>query len=151
MWWSRLPATRFFVRWASRQRRWCDPAVLFVGIDHGHGRTSEGQDRVASETTLLPPVGWSRGTRANLSSAPTPSPIPAAGLVAAAACLDALAHGGRWLIDVALAGVAAHLAGPTLPVPASITPAQPAVPPLSDVAPEFGANTAAALASVGNW
>ncbi len=42
---------------------------------------------------------------------------PVSGLVAAAACLDALATGGRWLVDVGMAGVAAHLAGPTLPVP----------------------------------
>jgi crotonobetainyl-CoA:carnitine CoA-transferase CaiB-like acyl-CoA transferase len=37
---------------------------------------------------------------------------PAAGLFAAAAVLSALSHGGRWLLDVALAGVAAFLAGP---------------------------------------
>lgn len=39
---------------------------------------------------------------------------PSSGLVAAAACLEALAQGERWSIDIALADVAAHLAGPTL-------------------------------------
>ncbi len=43
---------------------------------------------------------------------------PASGLVAAAVCLDALAVGGSWLLGVALSNVAAHLAGPTAPVPA---------------------------------
>jgi len=38
---------------------------------------------------------------------------PATGLVAAAACLGLLAETGTWLLDVPMAGVAAHLAGPT--------------------------------------
>jgi predicted amidohydrolase YtcJ len=37
---------------------------------------------------------------------------PAAGLLAAAAVVTALGRGGRWLLDVALSGVAAFLAGP---------------------------------------
>lgn len=40
---------------------------------------------------------------------------PSSGLVAAAAVLDALRAGDRWLLDVAMSGVAASLAGPTLP------------------------------------
>jgi len=36
---------------------------------------------------------------------------PAAGLTAAAACLGLLSETGRWLIDVSMAGVAAHMAG----------------------------------------
>ncbi|HET9771140.1 MAG TPA: CoA transferase, partial [Acidimicrobiia bacterium] len=36
---------------------------------------------------------------------------PCAGIVGAAAVLEALAAGGRWLLDVSLQGVAAHLAG----------------------------------------
>ena len=50
---------------------------------------------------------------------------PTSGLVAAAATLDALATGGRWLLDVSLAGVARHLAGPTLPVPGDTPVAEP--------------------------
>ena len=41
---------------------------------------------------------------------------PLAGLVAAAAVLEALAAGGRWLLDVALAPLAAAVAGPALDV-----------------------------------
>src|SRR2546430_4360155 len=37
---------------------------------------------------------------------------PCAGMVAAAAVLGALAGGGRWLLDVSMRDVAAHLAGP---------------------------------------
>ena len=49
---------------------------------------------------------------------------PLAGLVAAAAVLEALAAGGRWLLDVALAPLAAAAAGPALEV-AGV----PALPP----------------------
>ncbi len=48
---------------------------------------------------------------------------PLAGLVAAAAVLEALAAGGRWLLDVALAPLAAAVAGPALEVAG--VPAQP--------------------------
>ena len=48
---------------------------------------------------------------------------PLAGLVAAAAVLEALAAGGRWLLDVALAPLAAAAAGPALEVAG--VPAQP--------------------------
>jgi crotonobetainyl-CoA:carnitine CoA-transferase CaiB-like acyl-CoA transferase len=76
---------------------------------------------------------------------------PTGGLVAAAAALDALATGGRWLLDVAMAGVAAHLAGPTLstgdPPPPAPPPPVPA-PPLGR-APALGRHTAAVLAELG--
>ena len=42
---------------------------------------------------------------------------PLTGLTAASACLEALSRGGRWLLDVSMAGVSAGLAGPTLTVP----------------------------------
>jgi hypothetical protein len=50
---------------------------------------------------------------------------PTSGLVAAAAILDALAVGGRWLLDVSMAAVAARLSGPTLPADATTAPAAP--------------------------
>lgn len=76
---------------------------------------------------------------------------PASGLVAAAAALAALAAGGRWLVDVALAEVAAHLAGPTLPVPPGTHPAPPRARPVTAPAPALGRDTAAVLAGVGAW
>ena len=73
---------------------------------------------------------------------------PATGLVAAAACLRALSAGGRWLIDVAMAGVAAELAGPTLPAaPSTVVAAPRARRPLAAVRP-LGADTSAVLARV---
>ena len=51
---------------------------------------------------------------------------PITGAVAAGAALQALAAGGRWLVDVALSAAAASLAGPTLPVshPVEVAPAR---------------------------
>jgi crotonobetainyl-CoA:carnitine CoA-transferase CaiB-like acyl-CoA transferase len=73
---------------------------------------------------------------------------PATGLAAAAAVLDALAAGGRWLLDVALARVAAHLAGPTVPVPEGVTPSPPRARPVPGPARPLGADTDAVLASL---
>jgi len=50
---------------------------------------------------------------------------PATGLTAAAAVTDHLASGGRWLLDVSLAGVAAGLAGDWDPVTVEVTAAPP--------------------------
>jgi crotonobetainyl-CoA:carnitine CoA-transferase CaiB-like acyl-CoA transferase len=69
---------------------------------------------------------------------------PLGGLVAAAAVLEALAAGGRWLLSVALAPLAAAVAGPALSVQgASARPprARPAVRP----APPLGSDTATVL------
>lgn len=68
---------------------------------------------------------------------------PATGLVTAVAVLDALAAGGRWLIDVSLAGVAAHLAGPTLEVPAGLISAPPARREVRRIARPSGADNEA--------
>jgi hypothetical protein len=74
---------------------------------------------------------------------------PTSGAVAAAAVLDALATGGRWVLDVAMAGVAAHLAGPTLPAG---DPPPTAVPPCARTAPgrapRLGEHTDAVLAEL---
>lgn len=74
---------------------------------------------------------------------------PCTGLAAAAATLGALSSGGRWLLDVALAAVAASLAGPTLPVPAGLTAANPAPSPPSPPAPSLGADTTEVLDRLG--
>jgi crotonobetainyl-CoA:carnitine CoA-transferase CaiB-like acyl-CoA transferase len=70
---------------------------------------------------------------------------PCTGLVAAAAVLDALAAPGRWLLDVPLARVAAHLAGPTLLTAGNVEVASPRVPPPAPPAPALGAHTAEVL------
>lgn len=74
---------------------------------------------------------------------------PASGIVAAAAIVDALATGGRWLLDVALSGVAAHLAGPTLEVPSDVRAVQPVVRPPRGHGPALGEHTAEVLAGLG--
>jgi crotonobetainyl-CoA:carnitine CoA-transferase CaiB-like acyl-CoA transferase len=71
---------------------------------------------------------------------------PATGLVAAAAVVDALSVGGRWIADVPLSGVAASLAGPTLEAPPGTTPEAPRARTPSAHAAAFGADTAEVLA-----
>jgi hypothetical protein len=69
--------------------------------------------------------------------------------VAGGACLEALAAGGRWLLDVSMAGAAAALAGPTLDVPDGLTVAPPrARPPVARAAP-LGRDTRPVLDQLG--
>lgn len=74
---------------------------------------------------------------------------PVTGLAAANACLDALASGGRWLLDVSMAGVCAELSGPTLPAPSDLEPAPPRARPAARAAPALGEDTAQVLAGLG--
>ena len=74
---------------------------------------------------------------------------PLTGLTAAAQALQALQDGGRWLLDVAMAGVAASFAGPTLPVPDDLVPATPSARRPISAAPALGADTAEVLAELG--
>lgn len=73
---------------------------------------------------------------------------PTSGLTAAVAVLDALALGGRWLLDVSMAGVAAGLAGPTLPAD-SAQIAYPRAREALAAAPALGADTGAVLRELG--
>jgi hypothetical protein len=63
---------------------------------------------------------------------------PLTGMVAAEACLAALAGGRRELLDIPLAGVAAQFAGPTLPVPAGVEVARPTFVHASGRGPTLG-------------
>lgn len=80
----------------------------------GHGRTGEAGDRVAYGDDAAVAGGLVVTDEAGPCFCADAVADPVAGLAAAAACLDALALGGRWMLDVALAAVAASLAGPTL-------------------------------------
>ncbi|MBN2622663.1 MAG: CoA transferase [Acidimicrobiales bacterium] len=74
---------------------------------------------------------------------------PTTGVVAAAAALDALVAGGRWLLDVAMAGVARRLAGPSLPARAPVPPvARPRARPAAGRAPRLGQHTGTVLAEL---
>jgi hypothetical protein len=128
-----------------------DPATVgarvWVSIT-GHGRTGPGADRVAFGDDAAVAGGLVAWDGARPYFCADAVADPATGLVAAAACVDALAAGGRWLLDVAMAGVAADLAGPTLPVPAG-TPAPPPVAPSPlGPGPTLGEHTHTALLSV---
>jgi hypothetical protein len=72
---------------------------------------------------------------------------PVSGLVAAAAVLEALAAGGRWLIDAAMAPMAAAVAGPLLDV-AGLVAQPPRGRPAMGSAPTLGADTAAVLGAL---
>ena len=76
---------------------------------------------------------------------------PCTGLAAAAATVEALSTGGRWLLDVALSAVAASLAGPTPSVPAGLLASIPTAPPPSPPSPPLGSDTAEVLAHLGQW
>jgi hypothetical protein len=72
---------------------------------------------------------------------------PLTGLVAAAAVMEALAAGGRWLLDTAMAPLAAAVAGPPLPAAgAAVQPARARA--VVAAAPPFGSDTAAVLAGL---
>jgi CoA-transferase family III len=91
----------------------------------GHGRSGSARDRVGFGDDAAAAGGlvcWQDEKPVFCADAIAD---PTSGMVAAAACLDALAIGGRWLIDIGMAGVAAHLAGPTLPVPSGTTAVAP--------------------------
>jgi crotonobetainyl-CoA:carnitine CoA-transferase CaiB-like acyl-CoA transferase len=80
----------------------------------GYGRTGPGRDRVAFGDDAAVAGGLVVGDEAGPCFCADAVADPVAGMAAAAACLDALAVVGRWLVDVSMAGVAASLAGPTL-------------------------------------
>jgi CoA-transferase family III len=91
----------------------------------GHGRSGSARDRVGFGDDAAVAGGlvcWQDDRPVFCADAVAD---PTSGMVAAAVCLDALAIGGRWLVDVGMAGVAAHLAGTTLPVPTGTNAAAP--------------------------
>jgi hypothetical protein len=114
----------------------------------GYGRTDAGA-RVAFGDDAAVGGGlvvWQDGAPMFCSDAVAD---PVTGLAAANACLDALASGGRWLLDVSMAGLCARLGGPTLPVSPDVVVAPPRARPAVRAASELGADTAQVLAELG--
>lgn len=113
----------------------------------GHGREGSGRDRVAFGDDAAVAGGlvcWDDDGPVFCADAVAD---PTSGLVAAAGVLDALADGGRWLLDISMADVAAHLAGPTLPATGLDVAAPRARTPI-DRAPLLGEHTATVLAGL---
>jgi hypothetical protein len=74
---------------------------------------------------------------------------PLSGLTAVRATLDALARGGRWLLDVSMSGVCAALSGPTLQANPRIRVAPPRARSAPHSARPLGADTADVLTELG--
>jgi hypothetical protein len=135
------------------------PQVWISITGYGRGRGADTGERVAFGDDAASAAGlvvWQRDgstTSAGSPGSPRPRPLfcadavadPLAGLAAAGACVEALARGGRWLLDVSMAGVCARLAGPTLPVPPGVAVARPRARQPARPAPPMGADTDAVL------
>ncbi len=114
----------------------------------GHGRTGAARDWVA--------FGDDAAVAGGLVAWDDDGPVfcadaiadPVTGVVAAVGALEALASGGHHLLDVPLAAVAAHLAGPTLPVAVPLEVADPSARTASGPGPRLGEHTGAVLAEL---
>ena len=115
----------------------------------GYGRKGEAGGRVAFGDDAAGGGGlvvWHEGAAMFCADAIAD---PITGLAAARACLDALASGGRWLLDVSMAGVCAALASPTLPASPDVAVAPPQARPAVRAAPALGSDTTQVLAELG--
>jgi hypothetical protein len=117
----------------------------------GYGRAAPGRDRVAFGDDAAAAGGlvvWDETGPCFCADAVAD---PCAGIVAAAATLRALSAGGRWLLDISMRDVAAHLAGPRSPsgavgTPAGLVAEPPRARAASGRAPRLGQHTEAVLA-----
>lgn len=115
----------------------------------GHGRTGSAREWVAFGDDAAVAgglVAWSDGVPVFCADAIAD---PTTGVVAALVALEALATGGRHLLDVPLAGVAAHLAGPTLPVRSAVVVAEPRARPAAGRGPRLGEHTEEVVTGLG--
>lgn len=115
----------------------------------GHGRTGPAREWVAFGDDAAVAGGLVAWDDAGPVFCADAIADPTTGVVAAVAALETLATGGRHLLDVPLAAVAAHLAGLTLPVPSGITVAEPHPRPTSTPGPRLGEHTEEVLAELG--
>jgi CoA-transferase family III len=115
----------------------------------GYGRGPDAEGRVAFGDDAAAAGGltvWDQDRSPSFCADAVADPLT--GLAAAGACLDALSRGGRWLLDLSMAGICAALAGPTLPVPSGVVVADPSARPAARRAPALGADTDAVLAEL---
>jgi hypothetical protein len=123
----------------------------------GYGRAAPGRDRVAFGDDAAAAGGlvvWDETGPCFCADAVAD---PSTGIVAATAVLRALAAGGRWLLDISMRDVAAHLAGLSSSGPGptgSVGGAVMAAPPRARAAvapgrPALGEHTEAVFAELG--
>jgi len=117
-------------------------SITGYGRTDASGRVAFGDDAAAGGGLVV----WREGGPVFCADAVAD---PTTGLAAANACLNALASGGRWLLDVSMAGVSAELAGPTLPTSPDLAVAPPRARPVVRAAAELGADTAQVLSELG--
>jgi crotonobetainyl-CoA:carnitine CoA-transferase CaiB-like acyl-CoA transferase len=117
-------------------------SITGYGRTDASGRVAFGDDAAAGGGLVV----WREGGPMFCADAVAD---PTTGLAAANACLNALASGGRWLLDVSMAGVSAELAGPTLPTSPDLAVAPPRARRVVRAAAELGADTAQVLAELG--
>ena len=115
----------------------------------GYGRSGEDVQRVAFGDDAAAAGGLVTVTDDGPPFCADAIADPLTGLTAADACLEKIRAGGRWLLDVSMAAVSAGLAGPTLPMPAGLTAADPHARPVTERAADVGADTAQVLADLG--
>jgi crotonobetainyl-CoA:carnitine CoA-transferase CaiB-like acyl-CoA transferase len=120
---------------------------IWVSIT-GYGRTGGARERVAFGDDAAVAGGLVVRDAVGPCFCADAIADPTTGLIAAAAVLEALAAGGRWLLDVAMAEVAAHLAGPPLPRFDVDTVTPPRARTAPGAAAPLGADTAAVVAAL---
>ena len=126
-----------------------DGPQIWISIT-GYGRSGEDAHRVAFGDDVAAAGGLVTQAADGPLFCADAIADPLTGLTAAAACLDKLHAGGRWLLDISMAAVSAGLAGPTLPVLADgLTVADPHARQVAKRAPDLGADTAHVLADLG--
>lgn len=121
--------------------------LVWVSVT-SHGRHPEGRGRVGFGDVAAAAGGlvvWDDDGPCFVADAVTD---PLTGLVAAAAVAEALAAGGRWMIDAAMAPLAASVAGEPLDV-SGLEARAPRARSVARRAPALGADTAGVWAAMG--
>jgi hypothetical protein len=112
-----------------------------------HGRGGAGRERVGFGDVAAVAGGLCSGDAGGSCFLADAVADPLAGLVAAAVVLEAWSSGGRWLLDVGLAPLAASVAGSPLEV-AGLETRLPRVRPVGGAAPALGADTVSVLSEL---
>ena len=114
-----------------------------------HGQTAPGRERVGFGDDAAVAGGLVVWDAAGPCFCADAVADPLTGLVAALATLDSVRGGGRWRLDVAMAEVAAAVAGPTQPIASAPVVAAPRARSVRHAAAPLGAHNATVLGTGG--